>query len=437
MPPPDAPRAAAPAVVSQHFRALGIEIVAATGRGRSAIVYRGRQGSSSRDLAIKILLRPLESQPMQQLLAQWEAAKQIDHPALLRPLRHGILEGRPYVITEHLEGGSLEQRAASKPVPLATALALLHELADGVQALHHRGLVHGDLRPRNILFHRDGTAKLVDFGLAAFVPGQEEYCPPEGEISAAADLLALGVILEELLYGRPPQPPTSKIPKRVTALIQRCRAADPQERPQSAGEFLELLESASPANNSTGVPLWMYAVGGSVAGLLILAGMAWTMRSKPAVEVAQPAVATTPVAAVVTPPAAVPAPGASAVTAPVPANPNPAATRTAPVPTARITLPQAAEYVGQTVTLEMTVDHGKRTASSIFLNAKADYREEGNVGIGLSLADEEKFLALGIDPEKGLAGKTIEATGTLQVNRNAPNTYLIFVRSPELLKVLR
>jgi serine/threonine-protein kinase len=151
-----------------------------------------------------------------------EAVAGLRHANIVQVYDVGDHEGCPYFTMELLEGGSLAQTLAGAPQPARQAAALLATLAEAVQVAHRGGIVHRDLKPANILLTPDGTPKIADFGLARHFDegpaltlsgtrlGTPSYMAPEqvigkaGTIGPAADIYALGVLLYEMLTGRPP-----------------------------------------------------------------------------------------------------------------------------------------------------------------------------------------------------------------------------------------
>ncbi len=243
--PPPSPRPAA-----LRPQVPGYEILGELGRGGAGIVYHARHRLLGRPVAIKMLhpgLFPSEAD-RRRLRAEAEAVARLQHPSVVQLYEIGEADGSPYLVLEYVAGGTLATYLAGRPQPPREAAALVIALARAVHAAHRQRIIHRDLKPANILLHRDPTAcagapraergeaaaprpappvpKITDFGLAkrldrtvsdptrtlsgtpAYmspeqVPGRAGG-PPAPPITPAADIYALGVILYEMLTGRPP-----------------------------------------------------------------------------------------------------------------------------------------------------------------------------------------------------------------------------------------
>jgi serine/threonine-protein kinase len=212
----------------------GYKVEAELGHGGMGVVFRARHLRLGRLVALKMTLAGSHAAPheRERFRREGETVAALRHANVVQIYDVGDWAGRPYFTMELIEGGSLAQRLAGTPQAAPQAAALLATLAEAVHAAHQGGIVHRDLKPANILFTPDGTPKITDFGLArrlegstgltlSGVPlGTPSYMAPEqarGEsraIGPAADVYALGVILYELLTGRPPfrgQTPTETI----------------------------------------------------------------------------------------------------------------------------------------------------------------------------------------------------------------------------------
>jgi serine/threonine protein kinase/Tfp pilus assembly protein PilF len=231
----------------------GYEILGELGRGNMGVVYRARQASLGRVVALKMILAGKYAGPEERarFRREAEAVARLQHPHIVQIYEIGEHEGRPFFSLEYVTGGSLAERVKGAPKPARPAAQLVETLARAVHHAHERGIVHRDLKPANILLqttedtehtetkHKKGNAgemtysssvfsvssvvpKITDFGLAkrldaeagqtasGAVVGTPCYMAPEQAagktraIGPAADVYALGAILYELVTGRPP-----------------------------------------------------------------------------------------------------------------------------------------------------------------------------------------------------------------------------------------
>ncbi len=200
------------------------------GEGGMGVVYRARDLSLNRSVAIKFLsveVADLERRRRFQLEAQ--AASALNHPHILTVFEAGESDGRQYLVTEFIDGPNLREWAPTQQT-VKRILDLLVGIADALATAHQAGIVHRDIKPENILVSKAGYAKLVDFGLAKLMPAEKTpeseatvsggatrpgtilgtvaYMSPEqaagSPVDARSDIFAFGVVLYELLTGRRP-----------------------------------------------------------------------------------------------------------------------------------------------------------------------------------------------------------------------------------------
>src|SRR6516165_7766961 len=241
------------------------------GRGGMGIVYKARHLRLKRSVALKMLITGAYAGPRERARFQREAESVagLRHANIVQVYDVGEHEGWPYFTMELLEGGSLAQALACTPQPARQAAALVATLAEAMQVAHRGGIVHRDLKPANILLTNDGTPKIADFGLARHFDGEPaftlsgtrigtpSYMAPEqvigktGTIGPAADIYALGVLLYEMLTGRPPfrgetaaeterqvlnHEPVSpsrlnpKVPRDLETICLKCLSKEPGRR---------------------------------------------------------------------------------------------------------------------------------------------------------------------------------------------------------------
>jgi serine/threonine protein kinase len=198
------------------------ELLDELGRGGMGVVYKARHRLLNRIVALKMIgeSEHASRETRERFLIEAEVVARLRHPNIVQIYDIGEANGRPFVTLELLEGGSLADRLRGMTQPARAAAALVATLATAVHAAHQAGIVHRDLKPPNVLFDREGTPKITDFGLAkrlevdegqtrtGQVMGTPSYMAPEqaqGEVhkvGPAADIYALGALLYEMLTGR-------------------------------------------------------------------------------------------------------------------------------------------------------------------------------------------------------------------------------------------
>ncbi len=261
-------------------RRLGaFEVEAPIGRGGMGAVFRGRDPMLDRPVAIKVIGEELlgDLDYVERFLREARTAARLSHPNVVAVYGAGHDHGVAWIAFELVEGGTLSGFArALAPFPVREACRVVRDAALGLAAAHALGIVHRDLKPDNVLLTAAGQVKLADFGLArtagdqritqtgAFV-GTPQYCSPEqcnGEDTGpASDLYSLGVVLYELLTGRPPHeaptpialfkriltdppPPLARegVPPSLVAVVERLLRKEPGDRYASADELARDLE---------------------------------------------------------------------------------------------------------------------------------------------------------------------------------------------------
>ncbi len=194
------------------------------GRGGMGVIYRARQQSLGRDVAVKLILAGTQASPNEQARFQAEvtAAAALDHPHIVPIYEVGFSEGYQYFAMKLVEGQTLARRIAKGPLPERDAVQIVRTIAQAIQYAHQQGVVHRDLKPANILLDQDNSPYVSDFGLAKQISASETltqagailgtpaYMAPEqaasrrGLIGPLSDVYSLGAILYALLTGKPP-----------------------------------------------------------------------------------------------------------------------------------------------------------------------------------------------------------------------------------------
>ncbi len=315
------------------------------GHGGMGTVYRAVQVNVQRDVAVKVLRADAaaDERPRRYFEAEARIISRLAHPHTLRLIDFGVSgEGQLYIVTEFLEGRSLEQVIEQDGrVEPEQMLAILRDVADALTEAHGFDVVHRDLKPGNIFLQQVGdreVVKVLDFGVARYsgrsfqtttgsVLGSPGYMAPEQAaaeaITPATDLYSLGVTAFHCLTGRPPfvgdnpyvvmlqhvheRVPAFadfgvSVPGPVEALVRRLMAKEPAERPESAAALRDevvalsrALESGEmsdapleePAPRGPAWPLWAGAVA------LVALGAAGWLALRPPAEVPPPAPAAT------------------------------------------------------------------------------------------------------------------------------------------------
>ena len=233
---PGEQKAAVPAPAS-----LGdYEVLDELGRGGMGVVYKARQKSLRRTVALKMVLRGqlASNADLARFRHEAESAARLSHPGIVPVYEVGEENGQPYFTMKYVSGTTLSKRLADGPMPPRDAAALLAEVCRAIHFAHCHGVLHRDLKPSNILIDEEGRALITDFGLAKRITGDADlthtgailgtpsYMAPEqaagnrGEIGPATDVYSLGTILYQMLTGRPPFQAASPVDTVLLVLEQ-------------------------------------------------------------------------------------------------------------------------------------------------------------------------------------------------------------------------
>src|SRR5439155_22426009 len=309
------------------------ELLEEIGRGGQGVVFRARQKSLNRTVALKVIsLGQWASKAhVKRFRLEAEAAASLNHPCIVPIHEVGERDGALYFSMGLIEGGQLDATLKREPMPIRRAVELIVKLARTVQYAHEHRILHRDIKPGNILLDAKGEPHLTDFGLARLVEsestvtrtmevlGTPSYMAPEqavgnnAAVSSVTDVYGLGAVLYQWLTGQPPfaggttyetikllldteprQPRlwNPKIGRDLSTICLKCLEKDPQCRYSSALALVEDLEcwlegraiAARPISAPARIWRWSCRnpklVATGVAGLVVGAAAIWLFRSE-------------------------------------------------------------------------------------------------------------------------------------------------------------
>jgi serine/threonine protein kinase/Tfp pilus assembly protein PilF len=290
--------------LSPNMRFGAYEIIAFIGAGGMGEVWKAQDTRLERDVALKVLPREVltDESARARLLREARLASKLNHPHVCTIHEVGEAEGRAYIAMELVEGPSLSARLSEGPLPTEEVLLYGQQIADALSHAHERRIVHRDLKSANVIITPEGRAKVLDFGLAKQLSGEElvevttltqvsltapgaltgtlAYMAPEQlrgrPADTRSDIWALGVVLYEMATGQrpfqgktgfelssailnetPALPPT--VPAELRAVIDRCLAKEPGQRFQKADEVSAALEAIR-SGKSVAWATWRYTL---------------------------------------------------------------------------------------------------------------------------------------------------------------------------------
>jgi tRNA A-37 threonylcarbamoyl transferase component Bud32 len=253
-----------PEELAPHFPQL--EILECLGRGGMGVVYKARQKTLNRLVALKLLApeRVDDEKFAERFAREAQALAALNHPSIVTIHDFGQAGGFYFLLMEFVDGANLRQLMGTQKFTPEEALAIVPAICEALQYAHERGIVHRDIKPENILLDKAGRVKIADFGVARMLnvegpeaslaetqpAGTPQYMAPEQKehrrTDHRADIYSLGVVFYEMLTGelpgKPLEAPSSRlrgmqVEVRLDEIVLRALEANPERRYQTANEF--------------------------------------------------------------------------------------------------------------------------------------------------------------------------------------------------------
>lgn len=256
-----------------------LEVLSLIGRGGMGVVYKARQKSLHRHVALKLLAPERAGDPMfaRRFASEARSLAALNHPHIVGVHDFGEAGGYFYLLMEFVDGVNLRQLIDSRRLTPDEALGIITPVCDALQAAHERGIVHRDVKPENLLIDRNGIVKIADFGIARMMDepaaeglfhtapdfsaahtlavGTPDYAAPEQRSSALsdhrADIYSLGVVLYEMITGQRPgngviTPPSRRaaVGMRIDEAVLKALQQEPDLRFRTVAEFREHFKEA-------------------------------------------------------------------------------------------------------------------------------------------------------------------------------------------------
>ncbi|HXJ07478.1 MAG TPA: protein kinase [Candidatus Acidoferrum sp.] len=283
-----------PAELVSHYRILG-----PLGSGGMGAVYRAEDTTLHRTVALKFLPESVAhaEKVHERLKREARSASALNHPNICTIYEVGDDAGEMFIAMEYIEGRTLSELIRQGPLPLEKVLRYSSQIASALAHAHERGIIHGDLKPPNIIVTPGGEAKILDFGLArrsdplefdrktlevvsadgdVSMGGTFPYMAPEqiegGDASPRTDIWSFGIVLYEMIGGTrpfqgashfllcnsilrdPPRPLPPTVPAGLKTVVSRCLEKEPERRYRRAGEARAALEAAGLSTDQVVLP---------------------------------------------------------------------------------------------------------------------------------------------------------------------------------------
>jgi serine/threonine-protein kinase len=253
------------------------KVLGELGRGAMGVVYKAEDPNLDRVVALKTIILDKDAdgraEYQKRFLVEAKAAGKLNHPNIVTTFDYGEADGVAYLAMELLEGTDLRKRAQQGSIAPIEAVEIACQVAEGLAYAHHRGIVHRDIKPGNIMLPDRGAAKIMDFGLArmriadhktstGIVLGTPRYMSPEqisGQpVDPRSDIFSLGIVVWEMLTGKrlfsgtempqvshsitydehvPPTRINTELPSMLDFVVARALKKDPAVRYQDADEM--------------------------------------------------------------------------------------------------------------------------------------------------------------------------------------------------------
>lgn len=261
---PDSFVAPSPEELAPFFPAYEIEAFIA--QGGMGAVYKARQISLDRAVAIKILPREFgeDEQFRASFEAEAKAMARLNHPNLIGVFDFGDVDGMLFIIMEHVKGKALYYSIHKKAIDPPIAIKLISKISRGLAHAHGEGILHRDVKPANILLDMNADPKIGDFGLArpldnngseSVVFGTPGYTAPEVysrqyPVDQRSDIFSVGAMLYELVKGRAPEEGATSmvtnLDPRLDAILAKATHLDPEQRYSDVGTFADEIDALAP-----------------------------------------------------------------------------------------------------------------------------------------------------------------------------------------------